>query len=106
MALINFFGCIEPQFTQHVVRGLNVIVRLRKSCYLLWPRLLESDDKCNWITQNLDQVSSDDLYYFALDAKNLEEQKESSEDDSENENIAETCEADDEFGSDNESYES
>lgn len=60
VAIINLFGCVQAQMTQHMVRGLNVMIRLRKSCFLPWPRLLKTAEKCNWITQNLETNSYDE----------------------------------------------
>lgn len=54
MAVINFFGSIECENVVHEIRGLNVIVRLRKSCAMMWPRLLHAADKCSWIIQNME----------------------------------------------------
>lgn len=59
-AVINFFGCIEPQFTRHVLHGLNVVVRLKKSNFWLWPRFCRSAYKCSWITSNLERMIFDD----------------------------------------------
>lgn len=54
MAVMNFFGSVECDNVEHEVRGLNVIVRLRKCCPIMWPRLLLAADKCTWITQNME----------------------------------------------------
>lgn len=52
--MINFFGPVECENVQHEVRGLNVYVRLCKSCPVMWPRLLHASDKCTWIEQNME----------------------------------------------------
>lgn len=47
----------------HEVRGLNVVVRLQKTCSILWPRLLHTDEKRNWIQLGETSVD-DDIEYF------------------------------------------
>lgn len=59
VAVINFFGPVECENVKHEVRGLNVIVRLRKSCLIMWPRLLRASDKCTWIVQNMEAFSEE-----------------------------------------------
>lgn len=64
MAVINFFGCIDQELTTHALCGLNVIIRLQKSCYMMWPRLTRSADKCILIKRNLDEIQDDsDIFY-------------------------------------------
>lgn len=61
MAVLNFFGCIDHKHTSHDVRGLNVVVRLRKSCPIMWPRLLWTANKCNWVIQNTEKHNDEEL---------------------------------------------
>lgn len=62
MAIINFFGFIDYEHTIHEVKGLNVVVRLRKSCPILWPHLLHVDEKRNWL--QLENTSPDDEFEY------------------------------------------
>lgn len=66
-AVINFFGTIEYEKTLHEVRGLNVVVRLQKTCPILWPRLIHTDEKRNWIQLSETSVD-DDIEYFNQNA--------------------------------------
>lgn len=49
VAMLHFFGSIEPESTTHYIRGLNVIVHLQKSCKIMWPHLLFSHEKRSWL---------------------------------------------------------
>lgn len=66
VAVINFFGYVDFEKTSHQIRGLNVVVRLRKECPIMWPRLLLSAEKCNWLTNNVDAVKDEPLYEQAM----------------------------------------
>lgn len=66
VAVIRLFGCINYELTTHEVRGLNVIVRLHKSCAIMWPRLHASTEKCTWIIQNIDAIKDEDFYEEAV----------------------------------------
>ncbi|KAJ6632966.1 putative ATP-dependent RNA helicase TDRD12, partial [Pseudolycoriella hygida] len=58
-AVWNLNACVEPQFTRHEIRGLNIVVRLKKSLSaILWPRLVQSREKNQFITKKVD--SNDD----------------------------------------------
>lgn len=64
VAIMNFFGSIDEVNVKHEVRGLNVYIRLRKSCPLAWPRLLLASDKCSWIIQNMEAFPEEmEIYY-------------------------------------------
>lgn len=59
--MLNFFGSIDNQHVTHQVRGLNVVVRLRKSCPVMWPRLLLTAEKCNWVIQNFEAFKDEEI---------------------------------------------
>lgn len=60
LLVINFFGCIDPEYTSHELRGLNIIVRLCKSVPLPWPRLTKDTEKKRWLTYNYNFIRLDD----------------------------------------------
>lgn len=66
VAIINFFGCVDCEFTTHEIRGLNVVVRLRKSYPVMWPRLQFTAEKCSWILQNIDAIRDEEFYGNAV----------------------------------------
>lgn len=66
MAVINFFGYVDFEKTLHEIRGLNVVVRLRKECPIMWPRLTMSSEKYSWLIKNVDAVKDDPLYDEAM----------------------------------------
>lgn len=66
MAVIHLFGCVEQELTSHEVRGVNVVVRLKKSCPIMWPRLLYTAQKCSWVIQNIDAIKYEHYYDEAM----------------------------------------
>lgn len=61
---------MECKHTLHEVRGLFIVVRLRKTCPILWPRLSLSEENRKWIqfvdTSADDQIElfGGNIYYF------------------------------------------
>lgn len=57
--LLNFFGGIAPEHTKHYIRGLNIIIKLRKviSCEL-WPRLTKTSDTHRNLTLRFDTMKN------------------------------------------------
>lgn len=104
MAVINFFGCIEPQHTKHVLRGLNVVVRLKKSTFWVWPRFTRSAYKCSWIKSNLERLIFDEAakeeYYADAMKPIMKELSEMKIDRSEDSDGSENVMLDDEFDGD------
>lgn len=62
VAVIPLFGCVDPANTKHYVRGVNVVVRLRKLCPAKWPRLRATAEKCIWIIQNVEAFKDENFY--------------------------------------------
>lgn len=54
---------VEYGETIHDVRGLNVVVRLRKACPQLWPYLQHTDERCNWIQLENPTQEDEKSYY-------------------------------------------
>ncbi|XP_031636550.1 putative ATP-dependent RNA helicase TDRD12 [Contarinia nasturtii] len=84
VAIIRFFGCIDQEQTEHNVRGLNVMIRLHKSCPVKWSRLRSTTEKCNWIIQNVEAFKDEDFYSqarntFAKVERNVESDEEENE---------------------------
>lgn len=75
-AVLNLFGGIVAQQTQHIIRGLNVVIRMKKTCYLSWPRLLATTQKCHWITNNLEKLSIDDINFYIFESQALKNREE------------------------------
>lgn len=71
-AILNLFGCIDPERTTHEQRGLNVTVRLRKTVHMMWPRLIKSDEKCNWIKADMNRHGDKWDEFFQSVSKNSE----------------------------------
>lgn len=68
--VINFFGSIEHRETVHNLAGLNVVVRLKKSCKILaWPRLTKADEKSPMIVQNFDAITIYEEYVHGSKAQ-------------------------------------
>lgn len=67
VAVINFFGTVETGVVTHEIRGLNVIVRLRKSFPIMWPRLLYTAEKCSWVIQNLELFKDEEASGYDKD---------------------------------------
>lgn len=63
---MHLFGCIEHELSSHEVRGVNVVVRLKKSCSIMWPRLLFTAQKCSWVIQNIDAIKYEHYYDEAM----------------------------------------
>lgn len=58
---INFYGSIDPKYTSHEQRGLNVIIRLYKSTKIFpWPRLLNTTEKQRWLKYHYDFIHLED----------------------------------------------
>jgi hypothetical protein len=54
---INLFGCIDPQWTSHEQRGLNVVVRLVKTFKGdAWPGLMFPPQVPFWLKFNFDSI--------------------------------------------------
>lgn len=63
MLHMNLFGCIDTEYTSHELRGLKVNVRLMKTLrgpHIMWPRLLASDDRHQWLKYNTEAISLDE----------------------------------------------
>lgn len=61
--MLRFFGCIDAEYTSHEVRGLNVIVRLKKTVEeYAWPQLTATNEKCHWLSYDYNAIKSDDVY--------------------------------------------
>lgn len=59
--ILNLFGCVDVKFTSHEVRGLNIIIRLKKTLATLnWPRLVQSQDKNQFIKYKMDDREESD----------------------------------------------
>ncbi|XP_055304540.1 putative ATP-dependent RNA helicase TDRD12 isoform X2 [Sitodiplosis mosellana] len=67
VAIIHFFGCVDYKLTTHELRGVYVVVRLRKSCPIKWPRLQHTAQKCTWVVQNIDAFKSEEFYDDAIE---------------------------------------
>lgn len=76
--VINFFGTVECKHTLHEVRGLFVVVRLRKTYPILWPRLSLSEENRKWI-QFVDTSADDQIEFFGGNIYNFHSQKQHSE---------------------------
>lgn len=68
LALI-FFGVVDVNRTSYEKRGLNLVVRLAKAGFEQWPRLLEMEDKLNYIKYNLDQLNVIDQHFVFKKSK-------------------------------------
>lgn len=56
--VMTFFGFILPEYTKHEIRGLNIIVKLRKIInFYNWPRLLKCKDNNRWLKIKYDTIS-------------------------------------------------
>lgn len=61
--IINFFGCIEPEQTSHEIRGLNVVVRLKKSItFVSWPHLMKFNERTQWLKYDYNNIHIDDIH--------------------------------------------
>lgn len=59
--ILNLFGCVDIKFTSHEIRGLNLVVRLKKTLAgVRWPRLVQSTDKNQFIKCDIDEREGSD----------------------------------------------
>ncbi|XP_075157458.1 uncharacterized protein LOC142230710 [Haematobia irritans] len=58
---LNLLGSVDPKYTSHEIKGLNVIVRLLKRVFMPWPRLLEETTKYSWLKYNFNTFDSKEL---------------------------------------------
>ncbi|XP_037028322.1 putative ATP-dependent RNA helicase TDRD12 isoform X2 [Bradysia coprophila] len=64
--ILNLFGCIEPKYTIHCIRGLYITVRLVKTLNkLLWPRLVQQREKDHFIAYNFEADKCQDTQFVS-----------------------------------------
>lgn len=74
LLVLHFFGSIDPEYTSHEIRGLNVIVRLVKIVPdWLWPHLTSEHKKFNWLSYDYSAINSDDPYIYNNPGKSSED---------------------------------
>ncbi|KAI8126831.1 putative ATP-dependent RNA helicase BoYb [Lucilia cuprina] len=61
---LNLLGSIEPQSVSHEIKGLNVVIRLKKIVYEKWPRLLKETTKYSWLKYNFNAFDSIEMEYI------------------------------------------
>lgn len=61
---LNLLGSIEPMSVSHEIKGLNVIIRLKKNVYVKWPRLLNESTKYCWLKYNFNAFDSIEMEYI------------------------------------------
>lgn len=58
---MNLFGCVEAKLTSHEVRGLDIVVRLKKTLATInWQRLVQSPDRNIFIKCKMDVCEDSD----------------------------------------------
>ncbi|XP_065362954.1 putative ATP-dependent RNA helicase SoYb [Calliphora vicina] len=62
--ILNLLGSIDPQCVSHEIKGLNVVIRLKKIVFEKWPRLLREATKYSWLKYNFNSFDSIDLEYI------------------------------------------
>ncbi|KAM7346644.1 uncharacterized protein ACRADG_006487 isoform 2-T2 [Cochliomyia hominivorax] len=61
---LNLLGSIDPQSVSHEIKGLNVVVRLKKIVFEKWPRLLKEPTKYSWLKYNFNTFDANEMEYI------------------------------------------
>lgn len=62
--ILNLLGSIDPKTVSHEIKGLNVVIRLKKIVFQKWPRLLKDSTKYSWLKYNFNAFDSIEMDYI------------------------------------------
>lgn len=62
--ILNFLASVDCASVSHEIKGLNVVVRLKKTYFIKWPRLLQQSTKYSWLKYNFNAFDTKEMEYI------------------------------------------